>query len=109
MDKVWLIIIDEKEEGPYSIRDLKNDPRFTPDTLTKHIKSQYWVQARFIPELKKIFEDEEVDDSPCENGADEWLPSSEIAIDWREPPQIFWLLAVIALLIYTVARFIQLD
>lgn len=112
MDKIWLIIIDGISEGPYSITELKRHRQFTPDTLAKHIYAEHWVQARFIPELTKVFEDDEPEETGGteeEPTQKEVAPNDEIVIDWREPPQFFWLIVVLVLLTYTLFQLMQTN
>jgi hypothetical protein len=57
MDKIWFMAINGKQEGPYSIEDLKRDSRLTPDTLVWRQGFKKWLPIRFVPELKEIFKD----------------------------------------------------
>lgn len=57
MDKIWYIKIRGKQQGPYSIEQLKRMHEVNPDTLAWYPKFQSWIPMRFIPELKKLFED----------------------------------------------------
>ena len=56
--KIWFIQIQGKKEGPFSVRELKYDPRINPDTLVWKKGFNLWLPIRKVPELKKIFEDE---------------------------------------------------
>lgn len=105
MEKIWFIIIDAQEKGPYSIENLKHLPQFTPDTLARKAGSNTWNKARFIPELKKIFEDDEKETSIEAPVIQQLPPANELVIDWKEPPQFIWLVVVVILLIYTIFRF----
>jgi hypothetical protein len=58
MDKEWFIIVGDQREGPYSLGDLKRDPRVTPDTLVWKKGFKEWVPARLVATLKPVFEDE---------------------------------------------------
>lgn len=57
-EKIWFIIIENRQEGPYSILDLKNDHRFTPDTLVWKVGFKEWMLARNVNEIAKAFKDE---------------------------------------------------
>lgn len=58
-EKVWFIILDNKQEGPYSLFDLKNDRRFTPDTLVWRNGFKEWMLARNVKEIADVFKDNE--------------------------------------------------
>ncbi len=57
MLKEWYILIAEKQEGPYSIADLRKDSRITPDTMVWKQGFEKWLPMRDVPELKNLFED----------------------------------------------------
>lgn len=108
MEKIWYILIDGKEEGPYSISDLKAHKRFDPDVLVRKAGSKRWMLARYIKDLKAVFEDDA--EKPAVSPAFSPIPpSDEIAIDYREDPPLFylWLLIAAALLVYTLVRFFE--
>lgn len=114
MDKIWFIQIEDHQEGPYSIEDLKSDHRITPDTLVWREGFSTWIPIRQVNELKEIFEepkpvqpsDEEEEKKSKDkktktfgNGRD------ELAIDLqRDYPPIFWLLVVLIILSYFLYR-----
>ena len=56
--KEWFIIVENQQEGPYNLLDLKRDVRFTPDILVWKKGFQEWTPARFVLEMQKIFKDE---------------------------------------------------
>lgn len=104
MNKIWYINIDGKQEGPFSILDLKKDTRITPETLVWKEGFPNWKPIGQVPELKDVFADE----SPNEEKKPEEtkksspiLPQDEIVLDMRnEPPYFFWLLLLVAILVY---------
>lgn len=108
MEKEWFIHIEGKQEGPFSIKDLKNDHRLTPDTLVWKKGMKKWMPIRSIPELKEIFEDEVK--PQIEEFKKKPLPSNgkdEVVLDMRGdlPPILIWILALLLLiLLYRVIK-----
>ena len=58
--KVWYILIENQEEGPYSIQELRNDRRLTPSVLVRKSGSKRWYPIGRVKSLKAVFIDEEV-------------------------------------------------
>jgi hypothetical protein len=121
MEKIWFININKKNEGPFSLAELKRDSRLTPDTLVWKAGFPKWVPIRKVPELQEIFQDEcapfQTPDDEQIPSADDIKPSSqtrssrdEIVLDMRfEPPYIFLILLLIVLLMtYTLYEFYRL-
>ncbi len=104
MKKIWYIEIDGKREGPYSVWDLKRDPRISRHTLVWRQGFASWVPICLVPELKGVFRDEQDEERPEEEptGAG-WLPPDELVLEWRgnriEPPVLFLLLLIAVLLL----------
>lgn len=97
MDKVWFILVNGQEEGPYSIAALKTLPQFNPDVLVRKKDAKEWVQARFVAELKKAFQDEPAKEQiPKKHTTASISPDGQLAIDYREDPPLFWLGLLIA-------------
>lgn len=105
MEKIWYIRFGSIQEGPYSVQDLKRDPRVKPDHLVWKKGFSHWIPIRDVLELKVVFEDDE----PVEEETNKELPATriqmdELALDMRqEPPHfyywyIFILLALLAVL-----------
>ncbi len=94
----WYLLIEKRQWGPYSLAELKKDPRFTPDTLVRKKGTKTWTQARFIPELKQLFKDEEPLSTPLfdfkrgEGGA-------QAAIAMRPDPFPFFILFLVVILV----------
>lgn len=110
MEKIWIILINGKEEGPYSVRDLKLHPSFDPDVLVKKVGSFRWVAARYVAELKEVFEDEGPCDDDSEAPYEEVTPTDEMVIDYRQdPPQTFLWMVIAAVLLYILYRFFDLN
>lgn len=91
MEKIWFILINGNREGPYSVDELKKDPRLTPDTLVWREGFEYWVPISQVPELKGIFEED----------LGEALPEDEqIALQMKEePPALLPILIIISILL----------
>lgn len=62
----WFIIIDNQQTGPLRLIDLKNNPRFTPDTLVWKKGFKEWTKARFVPDMKILFKDDPKNSPPPE-------------------------------------------
>jgi hypothetical protein len=110
MDKIWFILIEDKQEGPYSIEDLKKDHRLTPDTLVWREGMASWTAIRKIYELREIFEDKKPSQSDEEEKSkkDKLFSAGkdELAIDLRKDyPPIFWILIGLIVLSYFLYRF----
>lgn len=107
MKKIWYISINNTQEGPYSVEELKRDHRITPDTLVWKEGFPRWIPVRDVPELRKIFKDEDKSDDEEEK---EKKPSinlyDEMALAYQQDPNsIFWLIVVILALIYSLYQF----
>ncbi|MEI6531768.1 MAG: DUF4339 domain-containing protein [Chlamydiota bacterium] len=61
--KVWYILIENQEEGPYSLQDLKKDRRLTPFVLVRKSGSKRWYPIGRVKALKAVFKDEGVFES----------------------------------------------
>lgn len=105
--KEWYIKINNHEEGPFTLAQLKRDMRITPDTLVWKKGFKRWKQIREVKELSKLFKDEE---KPPEkkkkgdNGSKIKKGDEVIAIPY-DPFQFWWLLVILILLVfYTLYR-----
>lgn len=108
MDAVWYIKIDGREEGPYSVGQLKRDCRITPDTLVRKKGSKSWTPIRYVAELKEIFADEEsVPLHQKKKGKELSLATDELVLDYRNdnfPFLFFWILIMTLILSYILNR-----
>lgn len=99
MKKIWYIKIDEKIEGPFSVRELKRDRRVTPDTLVWRSGFATWVAIGRVVELKSVFAED--DEEPQKQ--EPTIPSAvvspaldEVALNLpAQPPIILFLLIII--------------
>ena len=108
--KEWFIIIGNHQEGPYSVKDLKLDPRITPDTLVWKKGFKEWIPARFVAELEQIFKDEPegkaLHEKPRATNNFE-LGQEQAALTLRQDPYPFllWFLLIILILFYAFYQF----
>jgi hypothetical protein len=109
--KEWFIIIENQQLGPYSLLDLKKEPRFTPDTLVWKKGYKEWTKARFILELQKLFKDEPkpraLHEPKKSNGIESDLQQSQAALTLQQDPYQFllWILVLLLIIFYTFYRF----
>lgn len=101
MRKEWYIRIEGASEGPYSISDLKKDPRLTPDTLAIREGMQNWLPIKDIPELKEIFEEKktgtEEEKKPEE---EEEVAGPERILEMSpDPNYLFYIILVVVLIV----------
>ncbi len=105
---VWFIFIQGKQEGPYSVLELKRDLRITPDTLVWKEGFLHWVPIRQVLELKEVFAD---DSKPKQTDEEaQWFKLNEASLDQQKelalhlgrdlPPILFWILVGLIILSY---------
>lgn len=101
MEKIWYIILDGATLGPFTELELRRKVGITPDTLCWRDGFADWTPMRDVPELKKVFEDDEpleADDEEDgiskENGGD-----AEVALAVKDPNYVFWWLVIAALIL----------
>lgn len=105
MNKVWFLLIDGKEEGPYNIQGLKDHPFVTPDTLVRRKDSNKWQPLRFVKELQDIFKDEEQEEEVVEKPSTKISGRDVLAIEMRtDPSNLFWIIILILALAYVIFR-----
>lgn len=104
IEKMWFILIDGKEEGPFSLLDLRSHKRLTPDTLVRKAGEKKWVPCRVIPELKEVFEDAEEDLPLPEQkpSSTRTLDNGTLVANYDPPSFLFWLLIALIIFIYAV-------
>jgi len=106
--KEWFIIVDNHQEGPYTLLDLKKDWRFSPDTLVWRKGFIEWVPARRVPELKQVFKDDP-EGKPLHDptttgplGPDLSQEQATLAMQ-QDPYQLFlWMIVFLLILFYTI-------
>jgi hypothetical protein len=106
MDKIWYILIDSVEEGPFSAKDLLHDKRVTLQTLVWREGLDNWVPLREISELRKLFEkrDYPTEEKEEEKGAESLPPQDELVLEYGKDPNFlfFWLVIALILAIYII-------
>lgn len=105
MIKEWFIIVEGRQEGPYSLLELSRDKRITPDTLVWKKGFEKWIAIRNVRELKELFEDKP-EGKPLHEKSKEKKPSlldaeqDTLAIS-QDPFQFtLWLLVILLILLY---------
>lgn len=109
MKKIWYIKIDEKIEGPFSVRELKRDPRITPDTLVWRSGFDTWIALGRVVELKSIFAEDE-GELQRQEPPQPILSSTqrdEVALNLPvlPPMLLFWLILALLVTLYFIYRF----
>lgn len=105
MNKIWFIQIDGVREGPFSVAELKRNPRITPDTLVWREGFTKWVPIRKVAELKAVFEDEEPPEDEESKEKISGTPSKgELVLDLRSdpPPYFFWVIVGLLVVFYII-------
>jgi GYF domain 2 len=109
--KEWFIIIENRQEGPYSLLDLKRDHRFTPDTLVWKKGFQEWIPARFVLEMGYIFKDEPQSKALHEPKRGKRLADlgkqDQVTLTMHQDPYqlLLWILVLLLILLYTFYQF----
>lgn len=108
--KEWFIIFENRQEGPYSLYELKKDRRFTPDTLVWKKGFHEWIPARLVPDMQQLFKDDP-DSRPLHPKPEKDALGSELAQDQetlvlqQDPYQIIlWIVLFLIILYYTLYR-----
>lgn len=109
-EKEWFIIVQNKQQGPYSIKDLRAHPYFTPDTLVWKNGFSQWKKARSVPELKEAFRDQEKKSPAKEeihrNDAGYGQRQMILTLQHDPYPFLLWILIFLIILFYVIY---QLD
>lgn len=104
LKRIWFLLIDGKEEGPYTIAELRRHIRLTPDTPVRRKGTSRWILLRFIPELQSIFEDEPEKKLPADKKkgkGDQFENGATVLALRHDPPSFyFWLLIAAIVLFY---------
>lgn len=109
--KQWFIIVENQQLGPFSLQDLKREPRFTPDTLVWKKDFKEWIEARFVLELQKLFKDDpdphSVYQPPQEKGQKGDFHDNQDVLTMQQDPYqfILWVVLLFLILFYTFYRF----
>ena len=109
--KEWFVIIENQQEGPLSLLDLKRERRFTPDTLVWKKGFPEWTRARFIPEMKELFKDDPEPQAlhePNKEGINNELgQENQVTLTLQQDPYqlLLWILLFLLIAFYTFYRF----
>jgi len=104
-EKIWMLLIEGKEEGPFSFNDLRKDPRITPQTLARRLDSANWKKIGSIPELQQLFVEPEDLNEPTANLKIATGDDAELAMPLN--PQNPLLILLIILILLTLIIFIN--
>ncbi len=110
MDKIWFVDVNGKQEGPFSIQELKSLTAITPDTLVWREGFDQWRAIRKVHELEDLFKDEqdsEEDDSEENKLNPKKIPDDdELALSLPgEFPPVIWLMLILLALSYLMYYF----
>lgn len=106
LEKIWFVWLRGVKEGPFSFYDLRKMKEVTPDTWAWREGMPAWLRIRDIPELLKLFSDEEVEElDASELEAPE--EDAVLSLTNAEPPWIVWFLLALLLVFY--ALFLALN
>lgn len=105
-NKEWYTKIDGKQQGPFSIEDLKLQSWLTPESLVRKEGEEDWTPIGEVKELKEVFEDPKPqpdDDTQVEDETIDLPTDSELILDLEPTPPFFlfvWVLIVVLLTFY---------
>lgn len=109
MNLKWFIIVDGKQEGPFTLLQLKSHLKITPDTLVWREGFSTWIAVRNVKELNKLFEDEEEAQPiqerfvPKKKILDGLLQDEETMVIGEDPYQFWlWILVIILIIVYVI-------
>ena len=84
MEKLWYIKIRGKQQGPYSIAQLRQLREITPETLVWYPKVSDWVPIRNVPELREVFRDFNEPDEPEEKPKENLASELVLSLPWKQ-------------------------
>lgn len=112
LEKEWFIFVENQPAGPYDLIQLKNDYRFTPDTLVWKKGFAEWVAARFVPELQDVFKDESTSPTTPEDLESKGLEpdlgqQNQATLTMQQDPYLLflWILVFLLIILYTYYQF----
>lgn len=104
--KEWFTVYENRQEGPFSQKELMIDVRLTPETLVWKKGMKDWIKVKEVQELKFAFEDHtEVSEKDEEEFNEVIQPKfeheEETLTMQMEPYQYsLWILIILIVLIY---------
>ncbi|MFT4552546.1 MAG: hypothetical protein ACI9S8_001171 [Chlamydiales bacterium] len=102
-NKEWYTKIDGKQQGPFSVEDLKLLSWLTPETLVRKEGEREWRPIGKVKELKKVFEDAEPEANKDIKEEIIFPKDSELILELEPTPPFFlfvWVLIVVLLSFY---------
>lgn len=102
MEKIWYLLIDNKEEGPFSAKEVRANPKVTLETLVWKEGMSDWTPLKKIRELRRFFEPEPpIQDEEELKHSKKTLPAqNELVMEYGfDPGPIFLLILFLLLLI----------
>lgn len=98
---LWYILLNEKQYGPYTFKELKGIGSITPDTLCWREGMKEWLPIRNVPELKDLFKDDQtppsvMDELPGITPAEDLT----LTIPQAEPPYYLLLILLMIMIVY---------
>ena len=97
---LWYILLNEKQYGPYTFKELKAITSITPDTLCWREGMKKWLPIRDVPELKDLFKD---DHKPSATDKVSDIPPAgdlTLTLPQTEPPYYLLLIILLIMIIY---------
>lgn len=103
----WYIKIDGKQQGPFSLEELKKQKNLTPETLCCKEGDDKWKPISSFNELEEIFQDRLKGKESDDIIADGLSKEGELTIQAEQSPNPFLLyfLILILLLMYMLYYF----
>ncbi len=111
VEKIWFIFLDQKQEGPYSLLDLKRDERLTPETFAWKEGMKDWKRIAEIPELHSLFQPDagKEENMPDEEAERPPVPDDEIVLDFQKGPPQFYLWLLLALFLIFIFLYVYIQ
>jgi hypothetical protein len=105
----WYIKLNDLEEGPFSIEELKKDRRITPETMVRKKGFAQWQPIGEVKELKEIFQDESEPEPEPDEAEENSLKKSfddQITLSAQSDPGnfILWVIIILLILIWLFQR-----
>jgi len=104
MEKHWFLYLNDEQEGPYSLLELRKDDRLNPETFAWREGMSDWKRIVEIPELSDLFSPDGgiVEDMATDEDGPTPPPNDELVLELGKHPFHFavWLLIAGILIFY---------